>query len=58
VWFEQTSIAAEWRDLVNDIPISRLYEVADEARRRAQQWMELASTLEARAGSRELHVHV
>jgi len=48
-WFERTSIDEEWRDLAQGIPVSRIYEVADEARRRAQHWLVLASWLETRA---------
>ena len=48
-WFERTSIDEEWRDLAQGIPVSRIYEVADEARRRAQRWLVLASWLETRA---------
>ena len=47
-WFDQTSIADDWRQHVEGIPISRVYEIADEARRRAQRWLEFSSLLEAR----------
>jgi ParB-like chromosome segregation protein Spo0J len=47
-WFERTSIAKEWHRHVLTIPVSRIYEVADEARRRAQQWSEFADAVEAR----------
>jgi ParB-like chromosome segregation protein Spo0J len=47
-WFERTSIGDEWVELVSDLPISRIYEVADEARRRAAEWSEFASAVEAR----------
>jgi ParB-like chromosome segregation protein Spo0J len=47
-WFEKTTVAVEWRHFVQDIPLSRVYEVADEARRRAEAWQLFASTLEAR----------
>jgi ParB-like chromosome segregation protein Spo0J len=48
-WFDRTQLADEWHDFVNEIPLSRVYEVADEARRRASQWSIFASTLEERA---------
>ena len=35
------------------IPFSRVYEVADEARRRASAWQEFASSVEARARGRQ-----
>jgi hypothetical protein len=47
-WFERTSMAGEWADFVSGIPISRVYEVADEARRRAAEWLEFASAVETR----------
>jgi hypothetical protein len=47
-WFERTSIGDERVDFVSGIPISRVYQVADEARRRAAEWMELAAAVEAR----------
>jgi ParB-like chromosome segregation protein Spo0J len=47
-WFEKTTVAEEWQSFVNDIPLSRAYEVADEARRRASTWQSFASTLESR----------
>jgi ParB-like chromosome segregation protein Spo0J len=52
-WFERTSIGDEWPAFVMGIPISRIYEVADEARRRAAAWLEFASTVEERVRSRQ-----
>jgi ParB-like chromosome segregation protein Spo0J len=51
-WFEQTHIGDEWRDLVKSIPISRIYEMADEGRRRSKQWLDFASTIERDATRR------
>jgi hypothetical protein len=51
-WFDQTRIASEWRSLIEGIPISRVYEIADEARRRALAWNEFASALEAMTNRR------
>jgi len=47
-WFDQTAITDD--DLVRAAapPLSRVYELADEARRRADLWLRLARTLEAR----------
>jgi ParB-like chromosome segregation protein Spo0J len=48
-WFERTRLSDEWLEFVEDIPLSRIYEIADEARRRADHWVTFASTLEGRA---------
>jgi hypothetical protein len=49
VWFERTGVTAEdWTDHIDSIPVSRVYELADEARRRAAQWQEFAAVLEGR----------
>jgi ParB-like chromosome segregation protein Spo0J len=47
-WFHRTAIRDEWRGFLDGIPISRVYEVADEARRRATEWSEFATLLESR----------
>jgi ParB-like chromosome segregation protein Spo0J len=48
-WFERTVVtdddAARHLDAV---PLSRIYEIADEARRRSTMWMQFARSLEAR----------
>jgi ParB-like chromosome segregation protein Spo0J len=48
-WFDGTALTA--RDLVRaeSVPLSRVYELADEARRRADVWLQLARRLEARS---------
>jgi hypothetical protein len=45
-WFKRTKVGGEWRDLLHGIPLSRIYEVADEGRRRATEWAAFASTVE------------
>lgn len=48
-WLKRTSIMPE--DLhvhLENVPLSRVYEVVDECRRRALTWMEIANNLEAR----------
>jgi hypothetical protein len=49
-WFERTCVdptsCAEIREVV---PLSRVYEIADEARRRAEVWTDFARSLEARS---------
>ncbi|MBW3668469.1 MAG: ParB/RepB/Spo0J family partition protein [Actinobacteria bacterium] len=49
-WLERTAVAPDdWRTNVESVPLSRVYEIADEARRRAACWLELAEALENRA---------
>jgi ParB-like chromosome segregation protein Spo0J len=48
-WLEQTNIGEESQDYVEGIPLSRVYEIADEARRRADAWLTFAAKLEGRA---------
>lgn len=47
-WFSQSEVDEEWHDHVWSIPIGRVYEVVDEARRRAATWSRFASLLETR----------
>jgi hypothetical protein len=49
-WFERTAVAEPDLDWVAAVPLGRIYVVAEEARRRAETWLELARTLEGRAG--------
>jgi hypothetical protein len=58
VWFEETAIVEEWREFVETIPVSRIYEIADQARRRALRWSEFAETLEARTRCPRMHLGV
>jgi ParB-like chromosome segregation protein Spo0J len=53
-WFERTCISDEdcWGQL-ETVPRSRIYEVADEARRRSELWMQFARSLEARSKKRK-----
>jgi hypothetical protein len=49
VWFDRTRLEPE--DLyqqAQNVPLSRIYEVADEARRRSKLWSEFASAVEDR----------
>ena len=48
VWFASSSIDDEWHAYLAELPISRVYEVADEARRRARCWAEFAKALESK----------
>jgi hypothetical protein len=47
-WFDALSVGDDWRDRLEAVPLSRVYEVTDEARRRAKCWSEFASALEAK----------
>ncbi len=47
-WFSSTNVSGDWHDFLWTIPIGRVYEVVDEARRRAAVWTSFASLLEAR----------
>jgi ParB-like chromosome segregation protein Spo0J len=48
-WFDRTNIGSQWRSHVVAVPLSRVYEVADEARQRARAWSEFAELVEQRA---------
>jgi len=50
VWFERSAIAEPDLDRAGSVPLSRVYVIADEARRRADMWMRFARSLEARPG--------
>jgi hypothetical protein len=53
-WLERTSIGeADWQTFVRVVPLGRIYEFADECRRRAVAWSAVASALERRAGRRK-----
>jgi ParB-like chromosome segregation protein Spo0J len=47
-WLARTRLT-DWHKHVAAVPLSRVYEVADEARQRAAHWQEFALALEARA---------
>lgn len=52
-WFEAHGVDEETvRRYVDAVPLSRVYVVADEARRRASMWQQFASLVERRSGSR------
>ncbi len=48
-WFADSHIGEEWQRYVRNIPLGRVYEVVDEARRRASAWTAFARILESRA---------
>jgi ParB-like chromosome segregation protein Spo0J len=47
-WFESTDVGADWCAYPASVPLSRVYEIADEARRRARSWLQFADALEGR----------
>jgi ParB-like chromosome segregation protein Spo0J len=47
-WFEGTNISEDWCRFVGVVPVGRIYDVVDEARRRAAAWTSFASLLESR----------
>ncbi len=50
-WFDRTAIEmGDCRRHLDEVPLSRIYVVADEARKRAACWSSFASSLEGRAG--------
>lgn len=49
-WFEASDIRSElWRRFTEKLPLSRLYLVSDESRRRSREWDEFAAALDQRA---------
>jgi ParB-like chromosome segregation protein Spo0J len=52
-WLTKTEVTIEdLRTHLRNVPLSRVYEVADECRRRAKAWADIAVSLEARARQR------
>jgi len=49
-WFDRTSVSESDCVRTETVPLSRIYEIADEARRRSGVWMDIARSLEARSG--------
>jgi ParB-like chromosome segregation protein Spo0J len=47
-WFNRTAVAGSLSDLVLAVPLSRVYEIADESQRRANFWSEFCSALSKR----------
>jgi hypothetical protein len=47
-WFGRTSVGDEWRWHATSVPVSRIYMVADESRRRAELWRNFAEAIERR----------
>ena len=51
-WFDGSNPGTDWWDYVVAVPLSRVYEIADEARRRASAWGEFAELVEQRTRAR------
>lgn len=51
-WLDTTDAKA-WHVYVDTVPLSRIYELADEARRRSNEWTRYADTLESRVMTRQ-----
>ncbi|MGE3833685.1 MAG: AsnC family protein [Acidimicrobiia bacterium] len=48
-WFEESGLDDQgWREFVHSVPLSRVYEIIDEARRRSSVWTGFAQALEER----------
>lgn len=47
-WFERTAVSGSDLDRAEAVPLSRVYLLAEEARRRSETWLDLARALEAR----------
>ena len=45
-WFDQGAISDDWYRWVGAVPLSRVYEVADDARARASYWGKFAEAIE------------
>jgi len=51
-WFERTAVSEQdWRSFVDALPLSRIYELVDEGRKRASCWDAFVSALELRVRS-------
>ncbi len=53
-WFDRTTLTDEecWR-FIDSVPLSRIYEIADEARRRSEVWTQFAKCLDVRWSKRK-----
>jgi hypothetical protein len=55
-WFDQRHIGLEWRQYLESIPMGRIYEVADDCKRRAKTWRDFAEALEDRAARSRVRI--
>jgi hypothetical protein len=51
-WFAGNVIADDWGAYISSVPRSRVYEIVDEARRRAEAWTQFAAAVAAKAQPR------
>jgi len=54
-FLSKSALASDWHPYLDMVPRSRVYEVADEARRRAQYWAAFAQALEQRSRLNATH---
>lgn len=47
-WFDRNTIGSDWDRHVSSVPLSRVYEIIDEARRRSAIWTDFAAALAQR----------
>jgi hypothetical protein len=47
-WFDSNNVDEHWHRYVWTVPVGRIYDIVDEARRRAASWTTFASLLESR----------
>jgi hypothetical protein len=47
-WFDDSNVDDVWHRYVWTVPVGRIYDIVDEARRRAASWTAFASLLESR----------
>jgi ParB-like chromosome segregation protein Spo0J len=53
-WFDRTTLTGEeCSDFIELVPLSRIYEIADEARRRSEVWLQFAKCLDLRSSKRK-----
>lgn len=50
-WFDQGAASLDWRRFIDAVPLSRVYEIADQARAYADAWRIFADAVERRTRS-------
>ena len=52
-WFTRTAVTESCCGFVSAVPLSRIYEICDEARRRSKLWENFAMALASRANGQK-----
>jgi hypothetical protein len=53
-WFDSRSVSdGDWEDFIDTVPMTRLFQVIDDARRRAESWQRFAGALRERLVERQ-----